>query len=74
MPEQEKTIAEVLVENVIAIREALDQLQQIGITEDLIILYVQQKTRLNKTQIRAVLEAVKDFSREMLKKWEADAQ
>jgi len=73
MPEQEKTIAEVLVENVIAIREALDQLQQIGITEDLIILYVQQKTRLNKTQIRAVLEAVKDFSREMLKKWEADA-
>ena len=64
--EARKTLAEQLVENVVKIREALEELSKSGISEELLILYVQQKTKLNKRDIRAVLEAVKSFSREML--------
>gem|GEM_PF-1764771 len=64
--EARKTLAEQLVENVVKIRETLEELSKSGISEELLILYVQQKTKLNKRDIRAVLEAVKSFSREML--------
>jgi len=36
-----------------------------GLPQDLIILYVQKKTRLAKRDIKAVFEALQDFQKEI---------
>lgn len=60
-----KTVAEVLVEQVTKIAGALDSLQKLGLPRDIIVLYIQKKTRLSQRDIIAVLDALKDFQRQI---------
>jgi hypothetical protein len=58
-------MAEVMVEQTTKIANSLDTLQKAGLPKDLIVLYVQKKTRLNRRDIEAVFEALKDFQKQV---------
>lgn len=60
-----KTVAEVMVEQLMKIANALEELRKVGLPESLVIMYVQKKTRLPKRDVVAVFEALKDFKREI---------
>jgi len=60
-----KTVAEVMLEQCGKIASALDQLQKVGLPRDIIILYIQKKTRLSQRDIVAVLDALKDFQKQI---------
>ena len=48
-------------EDITKIRDALSSLQKIGITKELMEIYIAHKTHLGHYKIRAVLEAQKEF-------------
>jgi len=60
-----KTVAEVMVEQLTKIASALDYLQKVGLPRDIIILYIQKKTRLSQRDIIAVLDALKEFQKQI---------
>jgi len=60
-----KTVAEVMLEQCGKIASALDQLQKVGLPRDIIILCIQKKTRLPQRDIIAVLDALKDFQKQI---------
>jgi len=60
-----KTVAEVMVEQLTKIASALDYLQKIGLPRDIIILYIQKRTRLPQRDIIAVLDALKEFQKQI---------
>lgn len=60
-----KTVAEVMVEQLMKIANALEELRKVGLPESLVIMYVQKKTRLPKRDVVAVFEALKDFKKEI---------
>lgn len=47
---------------------AQNMLDKIGISRELMTLYIQKKSKVGMYQIKAVLEAQKDFLREAFKK------
>jgi len=60
-----KTVAEVMVEQLTKIASALDYLQRVGLPRDIIILYIQKRTRLSQRDIIAVLDALKEFQKQI---------
>ena len=64
MNNSEKTVGEEMVEKFTAIAEALQELTQKGITKRLLILYVQDVTKLKKSDIQKVLDAIEEFLNE----------
>jgi len=60
-----KTVAEIMVEQLTKIASALDYLQRVGLPRDIIILYIQKKTRLSQRDIIAVLDALKEFQKQI---------
>lgn len=64
MAEQQKTVIEGLAEDLAKIREALQKLDKLGINEELMTLYIQNKTKLGKTIVKNVLQGQRDFLRE----------
>ncbi|MCD6402400.1 hypothetical protein J7L36_00895 [bacterium] len=60
-----KTVAEALIEQTMKIANALEELTKMGLPKDLIVLYIQKKTRLPKRDINAILEALQDFKKEV---------
>lgn len=65
-PEQ-KTAFEIMAEDLKIIREALVRLEKTGINSELMILYIQKKTKMSQTNIKEVLSSQKDFLREAFK-------
>jgi len=65
MEVETKTVAEVMVEQLMKIANALEELRKTGLPESLVIMYVQKKTRLPKRDVVAVFEALKDFKKEI---------
>lgn len=62
------TYAEVMVQNLAKIAEALQQLQASPLPRELIFLYVQKRTRLPKTEIEAVFNAVEELNKKVQQK------
>jgi len=60
-----KTVAEIMVEQLTKIASALDYLQKVGLPRDIIILYIQKRTRLPQRDIIAVLDALKEFQKQI---------
>lgn len=62
--EKEKTAFEQMSEDLRSIREALERLEKSGISRELMVIYIQKKTRLGAGTVKAVLEAQKTFLKE----------
>lgn len=60
-----KNMAEVMVEQVTKIANALNYLEKVGLPKDIIVLYVQKKTRLAKRDVIAVFDALRDFQKQI---------
>jgi len=60
-----KTVAEALIEQTMKIANALEELRKLGLPKELIVLYIQKKTRLPKRDIQAVLDALQDFQKQV---------
>lgn len=63
---EEKPIVLEMANNLQKIREGVDQLLSMGLTEDMIVTLLQQKTKVSKTNIRAVLNGMVDLRDELL--------
>jgi hypothetical protein len=63
----EQTYIEKMSEDMAKIREALEKLSTLGLSRDLMIMYLQQKTKLSKTNVLLVLDAQKEFFKEAFK-------
>jgi len=61
---ERKSVGEEMVEKFTAIAEALQELTQKGITKRLLVLYIQDVTKLRKSDIQKVLDAVEEFLKE----------
>jgi len=59
--ETEKTVAETMVDELTQIRASLERLELIGISRDLMAIYINKKTRVSMRDIKAVLESQEDF-------------
>jgi len=62
------TYAQIMVSNLEKIAEALNELRSIPLPRELILLYVQKKTRLAKRDIVAVFDAIDDLNKKVGKK------
>jgi hypothetical protein len=49
------------------IRDALEVLEKIGINEEMQVLYIHDKTRIGKTKIKEILQAQKQFLKNVVK-------
>jgi len=65
---EEKTPFEQMAEDISVIKVALDKLQKLGITKELMTIYIKHKTRLPTFKIKSVLDAQKDFLDNAIKK------
>jgi len=57
----EKTVAETMVDELILIRASLERLESIGISRDLMAIYINKKTRVSMRDIKAVLDSQEEF-------------
>ena len=64
-PVDTRTIAERMVDELERIREGLDWLKRTPITTRMIVILIQDKTKLSKTKIRQVLEAFEEVMDEL---------
>ena len=64
---KEKTVGEMLVEEMRRIAEALEGIPPSGFMRKTLVLYIQEKTKLGKQKIEAVLDAIAEFRKEMEK-------
>ena len=62
MNEIEKTYAEIMVEQLSKIADALEQLRSLPLPQELIMMYVQKKTRLARRDIEAVFNAIAELN------------
>ena len=62
-----KTVGEKLVEEMEKIAKALESIPDTGFLRQMLILYIQEKTKLGKQKIEAVLDAVVQFKKEIEK-------
>ena len=60
----EKTAFEMMAEDLRIIREALVRLEKTGINSELMVLYIQKKTKLAQRDIKEVLYSQKEFLQE----------
>ncbi len=60
-----QTVAEAMITQLQKIAGAMDHLKNLGLPEDIMVLYVQKKTRLSQKDIKAVFDAIRDFSRQI---------
>lgn len=60
-----KTYAEEMAENLGKIADALAKLQALPLPRELIILYVQKRTRLGRRDIEAVFNAVDELNKKV---------
>lgn len=67
MEKEEKPIVLEMADNMIKIRTGFDELISMGLTEDMIVTLVQEKSKVSKTNIRKVLEGIKDLQTELNK-------
>lgn len=65
-PEQ-KTYIQQMSEDMQKIKEAMELLTRYGISKELMIMYIQQKTKLGKGVINSVLDFQKEFLNEAFK-------
>ena len=65
--DEEKPIVLEMADNMIKIRTGFDELIAMGLTEDMIVTLVQEKSKVSKTNIRKVLEGIKDLQTELNK-------
>jgi len=62
------TYAEVMVGQLTKIADALEELQATPLPQELILLYVQKRTRLPKRDIEAVFNAIQELNKKVKKK------
>lgn len=65
MPEEKPIVLE-MANNLQKIREGVDELLSMGLTEDMIVTLLQQKTKVSKTNIRSVLNGMVGLRDELL--------
>lgn len=65
---EEKTYAEIMVEQLTKIADALNKLLAMPLPKELIILYVKKRTRLAKRDIEAVFEAIEELNKKVKRK------
>nr|WP_319372486.1 hypothetical protein [uncultured Methanobacterium sp.] len=61
----EKPIVLEMADNLQKIREGVDELLSMGLTEDMIVTLLQQKTKVSKTNIRTVLNGMVELRNEL---------
>lgn len=64
---KEKTAFEMMAEDLKIIREALVRLEKTGINSELMVLYIQKKTKLSQNVVKNVLWSQKEFLDEAFK-------
>lgn len=62
----EKTYAEIMVEQLSKIADALEQLRSLPLPQELIMMYVQKRTRLAKRDIEAVFNAIEELNQKTM--------
>lgn len=62
---EEKPIVLEMADNLQKIREGVDELLSMGLTEDMIVTLLQQKTKVSKTNIRSVLNGMVELRDEL---------
>ena len=68
-PEAEaRSYAEIMAENLQKIADSLQQLEALPLPKELIILYVQKRTRLSRKDIVAVFDAIEELNQKVKKK------
>ena len=67
MDERKKTVGEKLVEEMMKIAKALEGIPDKGFMRQMLILYIQERTKLGKQKIEAVLNAITEFRKEIEK-------
>lgn len=65
---EEQTYAEVMVGQLTKIADALNELRATPLPRELILLYVQKRTRLAKRDIEAVFNAIKELNKKVTAK------
>ena len=65
--QEEKTAFESMAEDIRKIRTSLEHLEQSGISEELMVLYVQRESKVKITDVRDVLKAQKKFFKEAVR-------
>jgi Zn-dependent oligopeptidase len=65
---QLKTPFEQMSEDLVKIKSALEALQKVGVSKELMEIYIQHKTKVAKYIIRAVLDAQYDFLKNAIKR------
>lgn len=58
---EEKSALELMAEDLKVIRESMERLEKTGINMDLMVLYIQNDTKVGLTKIREVLKSQKKF-------------
>lgn len=65
MNETTQTYADIMAKNLEKIANALTELQATPLPNELIMLYVQKRTRLPKKDIQAVFDAIKELNQKV---------
>jgi hypothetical protein len=65
--EEEKTSFEQMAEDIKQIRNALNRLNNLGISRELMSIYICHKTKMGRYKVDAVLDAQKEFLRNAIK-------
>lgn len=64
---EEKPIVLEMADNLNKIRGGIDELIAMGLTEDMIITLIQAKTKVSKTNIKAVIQGQRELVEELKK-------
>jgi DNA-binding protein H-NS len=67
MEKEEKSTFEKMAEDIRKIRTSLESLEKSGINTEIMVLYIQNDTKLGVTKIREVLKSQKKFFNEAVK-------
>jgi uncharacterized protein YcgL (UPF0745 family) len=62
-----RTVGDELLDEIRKISEAMVSLKQRGMPEAVIVLWIQKKTRMNQTDIKKVLDALREIFTELSK-------
>ena len=63
--EEKRTVGEKLVEEMERMAKALEGIPTTGFLRKTLVLYLQEKTKLGKQKIEAILDAIAEFRKEM---------
>lgn len=67
MEKEEKSTFEKMAEDIRKIRTSLESLEKSGINTEIMVLYIQNDTKLGVTKIREVLKSQKKFFNEAVR-------